>query len=112
MATFTFTPDFGAQVTNAPRVRSVRFGDGYEQRIAHGLNTRPQMWDLQFAQRTDAEANAIETFLATENGVTAFDWTPPNGSGTFKFICREWSRSLDRANLNTVSAKFEQVFDL
>lgn len=112
MATFTFTPDFGAQISSMPRVRSVRFSDGYEQRLSYGLNTSPQMWNVSFAQRGDSEANAIEGFLAARNGVEAFDWTPPNTGIPYKFICREWTRSLDRANLNTVSAKFEQVFDL
>jgi phage-related protein len=112
MAVFTYTPDFGAQVTKQPSVRSVKFSDGYEQRIAYGLNTAPQSWNLSFAQRTDAEAAAIEAFLSARNGVEAFDWTPPNGAQQFKFICRQWTRSLDRANLNTVSATFEQVFDL
>lgn len=112
MATFTFTPDFGAQVTKSPRVRSVRFSDGYEQRLAYGLNTAPQFWDLSFAQREDTEAAEIEAFLAARNGVEAFEWTPPNTGTPLKFICREWVKSLDRNNLNTVSAKFEQVFDL
>lgn len=111
MATFTYTPDFGAQLTKSPSVRSVKFSDGYEQRLTYGINTNPQVWSLTFAQRTDAEANAIDAFLTTERGVTAFDWTPPNGTAA-KFICREWTRTLDRANLNTVTAKFEQVFDL
>lgn len=111
MATFTATPDFSAQVTKSPRVRSVRFGDGYEQRLAYGLNTQPQSWDLTFAMRTDTEAGEIDAFLSARNGVESFDWTPPNGSAG-KYICREWRRTLDRANLNTVSARFEQVYDL
>lgn len=112
MATFTFTPDFGAQVAKKPVVRSVKFSDGYEQRLSYGINTAPQSWSLSFAQREDTEANEIESFLADKNGVTPFEWTPPNGSAPLKFICREWTRSLDRANLNTISTQFEQVFDL
>lgn len=112
MATFSYTPDFGAQVTKSPRVRSVKFGDGYEQRLAYGINTAPQVWDLSFAQRDDTEASGIEAFLAAANGVDWFYWTPPNGATQYKFICREWQRSLDKANLNTVTCKFEQVFDL
>jgi len=110
MATFTQIPDFGARAQFKPTVRSVKFGDGYEQRLAYGLNTNPQIWNLTFSLRTDTEAAAIETFLQTENGVTAFDWTPPYGSAG-KYICREWTRAVDRHNLNTVTATFEQVFE-
>lgn len=112
MATFTYTPDFGAAVTTRPVVRSVRFSDGYEQRLIYGINTKPQKWDLKFSARDDTEANGIETFLNAQNGQAWFYWTPPNGSTALKFVCREWQRSLDRANLNTVSCTFEQVFDL
>lgn len=112
MATFSYVPDFGAQVTKRPTVRSVKFSDGYEQRVSYGINTQPQMWNLSFAQRTDSEASAIEAFLSARNGVEYFDWTPPNGASALKFICREWSRTLDRANLNTINCQFEQVFDL
>lgn len=111
MATFTYVPDFGASQTKRPRVNAIRFSDGYEQRTAYGINTNPQEWNLTFTLRDDTEADAIDAFLTARGGVEPFDWTPP-GSMSRKFICREWTKTLDRNNLNTVSAKFEQVFDL
>jgi phage-related protein len=110
MATFTYTPDYGAQVSVKPRVRVAQFGDGYEQRSADGINTRAQMWSLQFANRTDTETGNIITFLENRNGVEAFDWTPPNGSA-IKVVCREWSKTAVRYNLNNVAATFQQVFE-
>lgn len=111
MATFTYTPDFGATQTKRPTVRSVRFSDGYEQRLSYGINTNPGNWALSFSMREDTEANAIDDFLTARDGVEPFDWTPPGGSAG-KYICREWTKTLDRNNLNTVSATFEQVYDL
>lgn len=111
MATFTYTPDFGASQTKRPRVNSMRFSDGYEQRATFGINTNPQEWSLTFAMRTDSEASAIDAFLEARKGVESFDWTPPNSSAG-RYICREWTKTLDRNNLNTIQAKFEQVFDL
>ena len=112
MATFTFQPEYGAQVAQKPNVRLAKYGDGYEQRLAYGINTTPQNWSLQFSVREDSEANAIEAFLYARGGVENFDWTPPNGTTSLKFVCREWTRTLDRYNLNSISATFEQVFDL
>lgn len=112
MATFTWTPEFGAQKSRKPRVKSIRFGDGYEQRVADGLNTNPEFWSLQFANRTKAEADAIEAFLVEQNAVLSFDWTPPDASTSLKFICRDWTRTIQKANLYTIVAVFEQVYDI
>lgn len=112
MATFTYTPDFGAAVSTKPSVRSIKFSDGYEQRVVYGINTQPQAWDLRFVNRDDTEANGIEAFLAAARGQDWFYWTPPNGTVALKYVCREWQRSVERQNLNTVTGKFEQVFDL
>lgn len=110
MATFTYTADFGASFTVKPSVRVSKFGDGYEQRQANGLNTQPKTWTLKFSLRTDTEANAITDFLTTQAAVSSFDWTDINGTAG-KYVCRSWDRSKDRYNLNTVSAQFEQVYE-
>jgi len=111
MTTFTVTPDFGAKAAYKPRVRRVAFGDGYEQRQADGINTQPATWDLQFQSRTDTETATIIDFLEARGAVQAFDWTPPNEASAIRVVCREWSKSVDRANLNMVSAQFIEVFE-
>lgn len=110
MATFTYTPDFGAAFEVKPNVRVSKFGDGYEQRQASGINTQPKNWSLRFSLRSDSEANAIETFLAAQAGVQSFDWTDINGVAG-KYVCRAWNRVKDRTNLNTITATFEQVYE-
>ena len=90
MATFSYTPDFNAIESQRPRVRTVKFGDGYEQRLAYGLNTNPVEWRLTFANRTDTERDNITNFLEARNAAESFDWTPPGGSAA-KWVCDEWS---------------------
>lgn len=111
MATFTTLPDNGCTYEVKPNVRVVKYGDGYEQRQANGINTQPKTWNLKFSVRTDAEAYTIVSFLEARNATEAFDWTDPNGTAG-KYVCRQWSRGKDRFNLNTVTAVFEQVFEL
>lgn len=111
MATFTWTPSVGANLSIRPNVRRVAFGDGYEQRLAFGINTQPQVWSLEFRGRTSTEATAIDAFLRARGAVQAFDWTPPGGASA-KFVCEEWSRSVDEPNVESVRATFKQVFDL
>lgn len=111
MAIFTYTPDFGAQVQIKPRVRAVAFGDGYEQRLADGINQQPQVWTLDWQNRDNSETAAIKSFLATRAGVEAFDWTPPNESTAILVVCREWNVTTVRFNLNNINATFTQVFE-
>lgn len=111
MATFTWTPDFGAKAVYKPRVRVASFGDGYEQRQADGINARNDTWDLQFDNRDDSETAAILTFLAARAGVEAFDWTPPTEVTSIRVKCAEWSRVVLRNNLNSVSAQFIRVYE-
>lgn len=109
--TFTWTPDFGAQAAYKPRVRTATFGDGYEQRVGDGINTAMDKWTLTFAARTDDETSQILSFLNSRGGFDAFNWTPPTEASPIVVVCREWNKTLDRNNLNTVTATFERVYE-
>lgn len=111
MATFNWTPTYGSRATYRPRVRVVKFSDGYEQRQADGLNPRAATWDLTFDNRTQTEAGAIEAFLQARNAVEAFDWTPPYEASAIRVVCRDWSKSIDTSNAITLTAQFAQVFE-
>ena len=110
MTTFTYTPDFGANKKLTPKINSISFGDGYEQRARNGLNTNPQTWELTFSNRTDTEAGDIDSFLTARGGAESFDWTPYNESAG-KYVCKEWSKSIDGFNRNSIEAIFMQVFE-
>jgi phage-related protein len=111
MAVFTWTPDFGAKVAMKPRVRLIQFGDGYEQRQADGINPRSDAWDLQFQSRDNTETDQIMSFFVARGAVESFDWTPPNEATAIKVVCREWAKTIDRYNLNTVTAQFVRVYE-
>ena len=110
MATFTYTPDNGVSYDLKPNVRQIKFGDGYEQRAANGINTMAKNWNLKFSLRSDAEMSAIVAFLEAQAGATSFTWTDINGS-TNKYVCRSWNVAKDRYNLNTITCQFNQVFE-
>lgn len=84
------------------------FGDGYEQRTGDGINKDLHVWDLVFDNRNSTDADAIESFLTTKAGVTAFTWTPV-GFSEITVVCREWTRGLPGAGANTITTSFEQV---
>ena len=113
MANFpSIAPDFGARKLSAPRVSRVGFADGYEQRLRFGLHTDPKIWDLTFENRSEADANTIESFLEARHGDGAsFDWQPPGETSTRQFVCDDWARSIPFAGLATISCTFREVFE-
>lgn len=110
MATFTYIPSYPAQAPREPRIRSARYGDGYEMRAEDGINSFAEVWELQFMGRDTTEGDGIDTFLKTHKGSIPFDWTTPRGVAA-QFICRNWTYSLDKGNNVNITARFEQVFD-
>lgn len=113
MATFpAIDPDYGAQKASQPNVRRVQFGDGYEARLTYGLNQNPKVWTLSFVNLTETDADTIETFLdARASDYASFDWSPPDESDTYKWVCEEWNKSIPFANRATIQATFRQVFE-
>jgi len=69
-------PDRGLKADQQPRILKATYGDGYEQRVAAGINNLPESWSLTWKNRTSAEANKIVKFFEVQGGVTAFDWYP------------------------------------
>ena len=108
MAVFTWVPDIGAKTERAPRIRSVKFGEGYEQRALDGLNPDMRKRSLSFTGRSAAEAAAILAFLEAQGGVTSFTYTHPGDSArTYK--CASWSETDTGYLLKAITADFQQV---
>lgn len=112
MATFpSINPTYsGLNKRSRPNVRTVQFGDGFSQRITYGLNQDPKQWTLTFVV-SETDADAIETFLEARGGSESFDWSPPDETDTYKWICQDWSKSIPYLNRATITATFQQVFE-
>ncbi len=108
MEIFTWPPAWNASLNVRPRVLSAQFGDGYEQRIADGINNMPRSWSLTFTNPLPISIE-IDNFLNARKGYEAFDWTPPDGAAG-RFVCKEWSYSHLAPNARTISATFIEVF--
>ena len=113
MATFpSIAPDYGLAKQSAPVIRKVQFGDGYEQRLRFGLNQNPKTWPLTWSNITNAEAAQIEAFLdARADDGDSFDWTPPDTTTSYKWVCETWDKTMNVFNRNTITATFRQVFE-
>jgi phage-related protein len=112
MATFPdYKPTYSATKTSAPKMRKVQLGDGYEHRIRFGLNQNPKEWRLTF-NVSDADADVIEAFLddRADDG-NNFDWTPPDDTTSYKWVCDSWTRELFEFQQSRVDVTFRQVFE-
>ena len=90
-------PDKMMTSSSTPNVLLANFGDGYEQRLAAGINNLVQEYSVSFDNRTKEEIDDITAFFTDKAGVTKFDFTIPdsNNSGetTIKVICASWSQA-------------------
>jgi len=112
MANFPdIAPDYGASKVAEPNVRIAQFGSGYSQRSTFGINNDKKVWQLNWTNRTATDTNTIEDFLEARAGVEAFDWSPPDETSTYKWICKSWQKTMPYPNLFNITATFEQVFE-
>ena len=115
MATFpSITPSYGTQKRSMPNVMVNKFQDGFEQRQIIGLaaNQNGKVYSLKFNNISETDADTIETFLeARADDGASFDWTPPDTSTAYKWICLSWNKTIPYVNRATISASFQQVFE-
>jgi phage-related protein len=108
-------PDKMMGAKSTPKVRVTDFGDGYQQRIAAGINNLEQNYSVGFANRTKEEIDDIVAFFVSKGGVTNFTFTIPdsNNSGetAIKVICESWSQAYLSGDYYACSASFKRVYE-
>ena len=108
------SPSFSPQLEIQQDVTVVNLGDGYQQRILKGLNTKRRVWKLPYDKRTDAVTTNILNFFESanggNNGQKAFTWTPPYGL-TGKWLCQKINVTKVAYNLNDINLEFIEVFE-
>jgi phage-related protein len=95
-----------------PRILTASFGDGYRQEAGDGLNAIARSMDLGWSVLELTDADDIEAFFEAHRGYQAFLWTAPNEAVQRKWKCTTWSRQAAQALQDSITAHFEQVFDL
>ena len=112
MATYPITnPVYNTRINARPKVNTLRFGDGFEQRLTEGLNQNPLSVNLTF-ELSQTDADTAITFLNSrvEDGAS-FDYTLPSESSSRKFVCTSFPRSIPFLNRVTLSCTFREVFE-
>ena len=110
MAVFNWIPDLGFSVEVKPSVKTVSFGDGYEQRRAEGINAMGYSWSLTF-KRSKIIIASIVAFLLARNGTESFDFAAPNGT-TYRVVATDgWTVVDSDVGWQTLTVKFKLVYE-
>ena len=109
-------PDKSMVRTSKPKVHIATFGDGYEQRLADGINNLEESYQVAFVNRTKAEIDDIVAFFENKGAVTAFTYTVPdtNESGNevaIKVVCDTWNKTYDFGDYYSANATFRRVYE-
>ena len=105
--------DKGFQRGSSPKVHTLTFGDGYEQRIADGINNLAQQMNVTFNTRPKAEIDDLVAFFESLGGVSKFRMTidDTNGAETIKVVCRQWNQTWNYDDFYSLSATFDRVYE-
>ena len=108
-------PDKGLSRQSTPRVLKVQFGDGYEQRIAEGLNSSQENYQISYSNRPKAEIDDIAAFMDEKKGVTSFNYVIPDtnngGETTIKVVCDQYNLVYVSDSSYTFTATFRRVYE-
>jgi phage-related protein len=106
---FLWNPSYNPQMDFQPKVKTVKFGDGYESIMPDGINTNLPVINLEFNNRNLSETTAILHFLYTRQGAESFVWiTPPPLSNQLRFKCKQWNNKQIFYNNYSITAQFIQ----
>lgn len=112
---FFWKPSYNSKINNQPRMKILKFGNGYEQRINDGINNQLKEIDLIFDNRSENETVSILHFLNARASQESFIYNIPtifsksSTSLNTRFVCPEWSASYISYNNNTIEVKFREV---
>ena len=110
-------PDRQLNKTASRKTLVASFGDGYEQRLADGINSVRLKFGLTFNTRTIEEIDEIASYLESVLAVESFEYgfkdtTALGEIKTIKVVCDSYNVTYNNDMFASLTADFRQVFDL
>lgn len=116
-AAFEAVADRGLSRKTKHNVLTAKFGDGYEQRVLDGINTKQDEFSISFNNRPSSEINLIAAFLDDSAG-KSFDFviTDKFSSGnlttsTIKVVCDDYSINYGHTTSHSLSCALRRVYE-
>ena len=114
---FEAVADRGLSRKSRHNVLTAKFGDGYEQRVLDGINTKQDQFSISFKNRDAADINLIAAFLDDSAGKSFnFVITDTFSSGnlttsTIKVVCDDYNISYGQATNHSLSCELRRVYE-
>lgn len=106
---FFWKPSYNYSLDIKPAIKSIKFGDGFEQTLGDGINNILLSITLQFNERGLGEYSAILHFLHTRAGFEQFYFIPPQPFGVLKkFTCPNWRPTQNFYENYSLEAEFQE----
>ena len=111
---FLWTPSYNVSTSHAPKINSVAFGNGYQQRSPDGIYTGLIKMEVTFDMRGASESKAILHFLRVRKGVSSFvvkNLPEIYGDSGYKkrFICQNFNSNFSFYDNHTVKVSFVET---
>ena len=90
-----------------PKIKTVKFGDGYEQRSKDGINNDLRSYSVTLKVARE-DAHHINDFLTRHGGLHVFKWREPNSHRLITVKCPSWTSNVMNT-VTTITATFEEV---
>jgi len=94
--------------TSTHRTLTAKFGDGYEQRVLDGINTKNETLSALFSNRVWQEIEIISAFLDAKAG-RSFNIVLQRE--TLKVVCENYNVTYTQPNVHTLSANLKRVYE-
>lgn len=105
--TFRWRVTSEVKATHKFNVRSVQFGDGYEQRQLKSLRPKLRSWDIKVVGQK-ALIGEIKAFFDARGGVEPFNWWPPEGGAALVKVS-EYTETSKGGKVYELGCTFEEV---
>tara|TARA_B100000035_G_scaffold25638_1_gene20113 strand:- start:20258 stop:20776 length:519 start_codon:yes stop_codon:yes gene_type:complete len=102
------TFDRGIGKKSTQRVLVANFGDGYEQRIKDGLNTKDETYNIKFNNRPWEEIELISAFLDVK---TPENFTITIHQEDIKVVCDDYSVTVTQNENQSLTANLRRVYE-
>lgn len=90
------------------RVLTANFGDGYEQRVLDGINTKDDSFSVSFTNRSAEDIELIAGYFDLKAGKN-FNFTVR--AETLKVVCESYSISYIQDSVYSLQTTFRRVYE-
>lgn len=116
-SSFEAVADRGMTRASTHRTLTAKFGDGYEQRVLDGINTKNDSFNLSFNNRTSEDINLIAAFF-DDKASKNFDFTVTDtftggslSNTTMKVVCDTYNITYTRENFHSLTCTLRRVYE-